>query len=47
MDRPARTTAGSGAIAIAMGLACVVMALTSSALSLTIGFAVIRGAGRV
>jgi len=27
-----------------MGLACVVMALTSSALTLTIGFAAIRGA---
>ena len=34
----------AGAIAIAMGLACVVMALTSSALTLTIGFAAIRGA---
>ena len=32
----------AGAIAIAMGLACVVMALTSSALTLTIGFAAIR-----
>ena len=34
----------AGAIAIAMGLACVVMALTWSALTLTIGFAAIRGA---
>src|SRR6266851_1015060 len=34
----------AGAIAIAMGLACVVMALTSSAVTLTIGFAAIRGA---
>jgi MFS family permease len=34
----------AGAIAIAMGLACVVMALTWSVLTLTIGFAAIRGA---
>lgn len=34
----------AGAIAIAMGLACVAMALTWSALTLTIGFAALRGA---
>ena len=34
----------AGAIAIAMGLACVAMASTYSALTLTIGFAAIRGA---
>jgi MFS family permease len=34
----------AGAIAMAMGLACVVMALTWSALTLTIGFAALRGA---
>jgi MFS family permease len=32
------------AIAVAMGLACVIMALTWSALTLTIGFAALRGA---
>ena len=34
----------AGAIALAMGLACAVMSLTWSALTLTIGFAAIRGA---
>jgi hypothetical protein len=34
----------AAAIAIAMGLACVVMALTWSALTLIIGFAALRGA---
>jgi MFS family permease len=34
----------AGAIAIGMALACVVMALASSALTLTIGFAALRGA---
>jgi MFS family permease len=34
----------AGAIAIAIGLACTIMALTWSALTLTIGFAALRGA---
>jgi MFS family permease len=43
IDRRGPRLAG-GAIGIAMGLACVVMALTWSALTLTIGFAALRGA---
>ena len=43
IDRRGPRLAG-GAIAIAMGLACVAMASTYSALTLTIGFAAIRGA---
>lgn len=43
IDRRGPRLAG-GAIAIAMGLACAIMALTWSALTLTIGFAALRGA---